>query len=116
MTATLATAATDTTRSRRAHLLALTGLDVLGMILSFGGHDYDVELVDRGRDVALTLYKADDTVIAVRGYGIDQYDVSRFDLPAWQDVHGEPTHTENGLKRADVLAILDETRELPRIA
>jgi hypothetical protein len=104
------------TVSRRTRLLSLTGLDVLGQYLGHERIEYDVELDPRDVDLAVTIYRADDTVLVVRGYGIDRYDVARYDLPAWQDVHGKPTHAANGLNRWEVGFIAQELADLPAVA
>lgn len=102
------------TRTRRAARLDASGLDVLGNALTYAGHEYDVEPLDRQRtDFVLTVYKADDTVIVVSGSGLDQYDVERYTTTAWDALYADPFQRTNGLTRADVVALLDGgTRDL----
>ncbi|MGZ7250278.1 hypothetical protein ACXWPT_09375, partial [Streptococcus pyogenes] len=57
------TATRPHTVSRRAALLFDARLDLIQIMLDAWGIEYDVEESDRGRDVVLTLYRGDDTVL-----------------------------------------------------
>jgi len=116
MTATLTHPATVT---RRTAQLLDNGLADLAPRAASDGVDFDFE--PHQGDTVMTVYRADDTVLVVIGYGVGNYDVARYDLPDWQDVHGEPTHRENGLTTAKTLATLTDTRDwwdadLPSVA
>lgn len=102
------------TVSRRAAMLRESGLDHLMPCLTAAGVEFDVEA--HARDYVLTIYTDDDAVVVVTGHGVDQYDVTRYDLPEWQDVHGEPDHEQNGLTRWAAALVAMDVRTLPRVA
>jgi len=113
MTAILTRPATsarpDQTITRRRAQLLDNGLAYLAPRATYAAVEFDFE--DHQGDTVMTVYKADDTVLVVIGYGVENYDVARYDLPEWQNVHGEPTHRENGLTAAKTLATLTDTRD-----
>jgi len=102
------------TITRRAAQLLDSGLTTLMAILTSAGVEFDVE-PHRG-DRVVTVYRADDTVLVVTGYGVDSYDVTRYDLPEWQDLYGDPTHGAFGLTRWAAALVLMDVRTLPAVA